>query len=181
MARLWTLAAEIAKAAFGDKDIFQDRTEADDLDLQREGEKLVPELISGRFDAGLAAAAERNVGTWKAPSFRSLLANYRGPVSFTEANATYVPQLLNAQAYDFSRFVAPKYPPIAKQARIEGKVELQLTLEPATGDVVTAVATSGHALLKPTAIEAAKQWRFKPQSANSDTLSVTLEYALRCP
>jgi TonB family protein len=71
--------------------------------------------------------------------------------------------------------------PLAQQARIQGKVELQLTLNPATGDVVNTTAISGHPLLTKTAIEAAKQWRFKPGSAKSETVRVTLEYALRCP
>jgi hypothetical protein len=44
------LASEITDPVFGSKDIFRDRTEADDLLLHRAGEKLAPELISGRYD-----------------------------------------------------------------------------------------------------------------------------------
>lgn len=181
LARLWDLASAITNPVFGSKDIFHDRTESDDLILQRAGEKLVSELISGRYDVGLTAAVNGNVGTWQSASFRSLLGSYRGPVGATEASVSYVPQLLNAQAYQFSRFVTPKYPPLAMQARIQGKVELQLTLEPATGEVLDALAISGHPLLKPSAIDAAKQWRFKPKSIDSGTLSLTLDFALRCP
>jgi len=53
---------------------------------------------------------------------------------------------------------------LAKQARIEGKVELLLTVERATGEVHGVSATSGHPLMKPTALESAKQWRFVPNS-----------------
>lgn len=95
MARLWDLASEITDQVFGPKDIFHDRTEADDLILQRAGESFVPELVSGQYDVGLAAAVNRNVGTWRSASFRSLLASYRGPVSATEASVSYVAQLLN--------------------------------------------------------------------------------------
>jgi TonB family protein len=178
--RLWDLSSEITASVFGPDDIFQDRSEQDDLVLQRAGEKLAPELISGRYDSGLATAVKGNVGTWKAPSFRSLLASYQGPITVTEAKANYVPQLLNATAYHFSHFVAPKYPPLAMQARIQGKVELQLTVGSATGEVRSASAVSGHPLLTPPAIDAAAQWRFEANSVSSETVNVTIEYTLRC-
>jgi TonB family protein len=179
LARLWDLAFGITHPVFGSKDIFHDRTEAEDLILQRAGEKLVPELVSGRYDVGLAAAIKGSRMTWQSPSFRSLLTSYQGPISATEAFSS-VPELLNAQAYRFSNFVAPKYPRLALQARIQGNVELQLTLEPATGGVVEALAVSGHPLLKQSAIDAAKQWRFTPDSIDSKTLSLTLNFAPRC-
>jgi TonB family protein len=109
------------------------------------------------------------------------LENYRGPVSAEEAKTPYVPQLMNAGAYEFSRFVLPKYPVLAMQARIQGKVELRFTLEPDTGEVLSVEAVSGHPLLKPGAVDAAKEWRFRPSSITSRTLRLTLDYALRCP
>ena len=121
------------------------------------------------------------MGTWKSPSFRSLLRGYRGPISAAEAKASYVPQLLDAQAYRFSQFVPPKYPPLALQARIYGNVELQLNVQDATGEVNDVMALSGHPLLKPSAIDAVRQWRFVPNSVPAETLRITLEYALRCP
>jgi TonB family protein len=66
-------------------------------------------------------------------------------------------------------------------ARIEGKVELQLTVNPVTGAVESVSATSGHALLKPSALEAAKRWRFEPLSVPSGQISATLLYFLNCP
>jgi hypothetical protein len=41
LARLWDLGSEITDPLFGSKDIFHDRTEADDLALQRAGETLI--------------------------------------------------------------------------------------------------------------------------------------------
>jgi TonB family protein len=180
MVRLWDLSADIIDPAFGPTDIFHDRSEQDDLVLQLAGEKLVTELISGRYDIGLAAAVRGNVGTWKDPSFRSLLVSYQGPIGATEAKASYVPKLLNSTAYRFTDFVAPEYPRLAMMARIQGTVELQLTLGPATGEVHSVSAVSGHPLLTPTAIEAAKQWRFAQNSVGSETITIAIEYALRC-
>jgi len=73
------------------------------------------------------------------------------------------------------------YPPLAMRARIQGKVELRLTLDPATGQVLNVEAVSGHPLLKPSAIDAAKEWRFKPNSVPSLGLGLPLEYALQYP
>ncbi|HEV1285978.1 MAG TPA: energy transducer TonB [Bryobacteraceae bacterium] len=180
MARLWDLASEITDQAFGPKDIFHDRTDEDDLALQRAGESVVAEMVDGKYDVGLSAAVRGNVGEWRSAKFRDLLSGYKGLISANDQKVSYVPQLLNPQSYRFARFEAPKYPPLARQAHIEGKVELRLTLEPATGQVRDAVAVSGHRLLTPSAIDAAKQWIFVPESINSGSASVTLDFVLRC-
>ena len=180
IARLWELTAEITDQVFGSKDIFHDRTAEEDVFLQRAGADVVPDLVAGRYDIGLAAAVKGNVGKWQSPTFRSLLGNYQGPSSETEVKTSFVPQLLNAQEYKFANFVAPRYPPLAAQARIQGKVELQLTLDQATGGVLGATVVSGHPLLVPSAIEAAKQWRFVPD-ATDQRIGVTLDFSLRCP
>jgi TonB family protein len=179
MVSLWDLPSKITDPAFGSKDIFHDRSEEDDLLLQRNAEKVVPELQSGRYDAALAAASRGNVGSGAA-TFRSLLAQYRGPITAAEAAGGFTPELVNAEAYRFSHFVAPAYPPLAKQARVQGEVRLQLTLDRATGEVLDVAAVSGHALLKPPAIYAAQQWRFKPNSTDYDKVDVTIEFPLRC-
>ena len=181
IAGLWDLVDEITSRAFGSKDVFRDRTEEEDLLLQQAGERLVPELVSGRFDQGLDAAVKGNVGSWNSPNFRSLLAGYHGPIGATEAAASYVPQLLNAQKYRFIDFRNPKFPPLAMQARIQGRVELELNVDLANGAVRNAVALSGHPLLQPGAIDSAKEWRFAPHSLDSEIVNVTVDYALRCP
>ena len=66
------------------------------------------------------------------------------------------------------------------QARIQGKVELQLVVEGPTGEVQNVFVISGHPLLAPTATEAAEQWRFEANSIRSHKVSVTIEYSLRC-
>jgi hypothetical protein len=131
MDRLWKLSSQIIDPLFGSKDIFHDRTDDDEMSLQRAGETLEPELISGRYDAALAAAVHGNIGDWKTPSFRSLLETYRGPVNPKEA--IFTPKLVNAESYDFAQFVAPKYPQFAMMARIQAKVELKLTIDQTSG------------------------------------------------
>ena len=173
-ARLWNLSSIIRGSVFGEKDPFHDRTEEEDAILQLTGQTLVLELLAGRYNAGLKAASG-------IASFTKLLQSYRGPVSATEANATFVPVLENPQQLKFSKYTAPIYPPLAKLARIQGKVELQLLVEPATGNVKKIAVLSGHKLLAPSAIAAAQQWLFAPDFKLPEQVAVTLNYDLNCP
>jgi TonB family protein len=69
---------------------------------------------------------------------------------------------------------------LALQARIQGRVELQLTVQPETGQVNGVTVVSGHPLLTPAAANAAKQWRFIPDSVPSEMVNVTLDFTIRC-
>jgi TonB family protein len=177
-AHLWDLASQIAGRYFGEKDPFTSSNEQEDLALQRAGESILPELRSGRYDPGLLASTKAAGWRRDFPTFGSLLADYRGLV---DVHTLFVAQLLNASGYRFSSYVAPKYPPIASQARVEGEVKLALKVDPTSGEVRGAEAVSGHPLLKPSAVIAAKQWRFEPNSLTSTSLRVTLNFSLNCP
>ncbi|HYP15162.1 MAG TPA: energy transducer TonB [Bryobacteraceae bacterium] len=58
----------------------------------------------------------------------------------------------------------PVYPPIAKQMRIAGKVQVELLIAP-NGTVENVAILNGNALLTPAAVTAAKKWRFPPQGS----------------
>jgi TonB family protein len=180
MARLWHLMQNIIDRVFGSKDIFYSAGDSEGFTFQRTGERLVPAMVSGVYDAGLALASLGNIGSGKPLSFRSLLTNYRGPISQQEAAITHV-ELVNPPADEFTTFVQPKYPPLARQARIEGRVDLQLTVDPTSGDVTRAVPIAGHPLLTQTAVDAAAKWRVNVRSMDATPLTVTLNFVLRCP
>ncbi len=61
--------------------------------------------------------------------------------------------------------VKPVYPPSAKKMNAAGTVEVQVTISEA-GTVVEATAISGHIALRSAAVEAARQWVFKPAISN---------------
>ncbi len=67
--------------------------------------------------------------------------------------------------------VQPVYPPIAKNARIQGSVVLQAIISK-TGVVENLRAVSGHPMLVPSAVEAVKQWRYKPYYLNGEPVEV---------
>ncbi len=57
--------------------------------------------------------------------------------------------------------VQPAYPAMAKAARASGPVQVQVVINEA-GEVIDAKAIGGHPMLRAAAVEAAKQWTFKP-------------------
>jgi TonB family protein len=70
--------------------------------------------------------------------------------------------------------VAPVYPPLAKQVRIQGKVKLQVLISK-TGRVDSVNVMSGHPLLVQAAINAVKQWQYKPFLADGQPVVVSTE------
>jgi len=65
----------------------------------------------------------------------------------------------------------PIYPPLAKQARLEGDVRLHVVIDK-TGAVAELTALSGPALLIPSAMDAVKQWEYKPFVQNGNPVAV---------
>lgn len=61
--------------------------------------------------------------------------------------------------------VTPNYPPLARQARIQGIVILRATISK-TGDVEKIQLVSGHPMLAPAAVEAVRQWKYSPYMLN---------------
>jgi len=69
------------------------------------------------------------------------------------------------------RKVQPTYPPLARQARIQGTVVLQAQISK-NGDIENLQLISGHPMLAPAAIEAVKQWKYKPYLLNGEPVEV---------
>ena len=67
--------------------------------------------------------------------------------------------------------VKPTYPPLAKQARIQGAVVLQAVIGK-DGTIQNLRVVSGHPMLTPAAIDAVKQWRYKPYFLNGEPVEV---------
>jgi periplasmic protein TonB len=69
------------------------------------------------------------------------------------------------------RRVQPAYPPLARQARIQGPVVLQAEIGK-DGSIQNLRLISGHPMLAPAAIEAIKQWKYKPYILNGEPVEV---------
>jgi periplasmic protein TonB len=69
--------------------------------------------------------------------------------------------------------IAPEYPPLARQARIYGSVEIDAIIDE-RGNVVEARVVSGHPLLTAAALKAVVQWKYEPTSLSGQPVSVEL-------
>ncbi len=80
--------------------------------------------------------------------------------------------------------VPPQYPPLARQARIQGIVVLAAVIG-CDGAMQSLRVVSGHPLLVPAAIDAVKQWRYRPYLLNGSPVEVetqiTVNFVLSVP
>ena len=68
----------------------------------------------------------------------------------------------------------PVYPALARQARIQGTVELRAIVSK-TGTVEQLTVVSGHPLLVKAALEAVRQWRYRPYVLNDQPIEIDTE------
>ena len=69
------------------------------------------------------------------------------------------------------RDVQPQYPPMAKVAHIQGDVVLQATISK-SGVIENLRAISGHPILIQAALDAVRQWKYKPYLLNGEPVEV---------
>ena len=69
------------------------------------------------------------------------------------------------------RRVQPVYPPLARSARIQGSVVLSALISKA-GTIENLRVLSGHPMLVAAAIEAVRQWRYRPYILNAEAIEV---------
>ena len=131
------------------KKALADYKKAAELDETNETAKAEAKRLQDQFDKEEAAklAAEKPKVVVK-PEFINLGA------------------LSNANAV---RLVMPTYSTMARQSRVEGKVSVEVELD-LEGNVVSTDATSGPAMLRQAAEDAAKKSKFKPAMFNGEPI-----------
>lgn len=71
-----------------------------------------------------------------------------------------------------TNLVIPSYPATARPLRIEGAVNVQVTVDE-RGNIISASAVSGHPMLRQSAVQAARQSKFSPTILNGTAVKVT--------
>src|SRR5271166_3897849 len=93
---------------------------------------------------------------------------------------TAVPQLAPSKVIRVStgvsegmliRRIQPTYPPLARQARIQGAVILEAIIG-TDGSITNLHVVSGHPMLVSAAVEAVKQWKYRPYLLNGQPVEV---------
>ncbi|HXP72121.1 MAG TPA: TonB family protein [Candidatus Dormibacteraeota bacterium] len=80
------------------------------------------------------------------------------------------PKLLNS--------VAPAYPLGARSSGVQGDVVIETTIDK-TGNVVRTHVVSGPAMLRPSALEALKRWKYEPSRLNGEPVEVQMQVTIR--
>jgi len=75
------------------------------------------------------------------------------------------------------RRVDPVYPPLAKIARIQGPVVLVAVISKA-GTIDNLHAVSGPPMLVPAAVNAVRQWRYRPYILNNEPIEVETQITI---
>ena len=84
---------------------------------------------------------------------------------------TRIKQGGNVTAASIISQTRPVYPALARQARIQGNVVLHAIIDK-NGNVAQLEVVSGHPLLVQAALDAVRQWRYKPTLLNGDPVEV---------
>ena len=72
------------------------------------------------------------------------------------------------------RKVQPNYPPLARQARIQGNVVLTAEISK-DGSIENLRLVSGHPMLAPAAMDAVKKWRYIPYESDGRVVEIQTE------
>lgn len=91
------------------------------------------------------------------------------PTPKVEPTIVRISEVINGKA---TNLVKPAYPSTARPLRIEGAVNVQVTIDE-RGNVISASAVSGHPMLRQSALQAARQSKFSPTILNGTAVKVT--------
>jgi len=80
------------------------------------------------------------------------------------------PKLLNS--------VAPAYPLSARSSGVQGDVVIETTIDK-SGNVVRTHVVSGPAMLRPSALEALKHWKYDPSRLDGEPVEVQMQVTIR--
>jgi len=81
------------------------------------------------------------------------------------------PRVSHVMEGNLIRRVQPEYPALARQARIQGTVVLRAVVN-REGTIQDLQVISGHPLLVQAAINAVRQWRYRPYFLNDQPVEV---------
>jgi len=98
----------------------------------------------------------------------------RGPVAPVLANTDPAPKVLRRSRMSPSMLITviePKYPKIARIARVQGEVVLAALID-RDGRIVNLRSLRGHFMLVPAALDAVSQWRYRPTFLNGEPVAV---------
>ena len=137
----------------------------------QEAIRIKPDYPQAIFGLGVAYLELKNKeGALEQHKMLAVIDPERADKLFDYINDKKIPlTVLNGKALSLAK---PIYPSIARAAHASGIVLVWVSIDE-TGKVVSVSALTGHPLLRPTAVEAAKLARFSPTIVNGQPVKIT--------
>jgi periplasmic protein TonB len=134
-----------------------------------------PQLPSGDIGNGIYNSSHDGslTGLWSGPGGTMAVMPKAPPAPAVRAIRTS--SMLQG---NLIRRVEPAYPPLARSARIEGSVELAAIISK-EGAIENLRLVSGHPLLVHAALDAVRQWRYRPYILNGEPVEVETQITVR--
>jgi protein TonB len=92
--------------------------------------------------------------------------------------AAHPPRVSRMMEGNLIHRVQPIYPPLARQARIQGEVVLRAMIS-REGTIEGLQVVSGHPMLAPAAVDAVRQWRYRPYYLNGEPVEVETQVTVK--
>ena len=134
-------------------------------------------LIGETIAASSAAALDEAANSLQAITLRNDQINLKcvmAPTPVPVATSDRVRVASGVSTGLLIKKVAPDYPELARQSRVQGTVVLRAEIDK-NGDIKDLALVSGHAMLAPAAIAAVKQWKYKPYLLNGQPVAIETE------
>lgn len=129
-----------------------------------ENAAMAPDLVDG-VQGGMPGGVLRGVwgGTGAVPGPPAPAKN---PAVVRVGGNVKPPQLVQK--------IEPQYPTVARMAHVQGTVVIDAVISK-DGSVISAHAISGPGLLIPSALDAVKQWKYKPTYLNGQAVDLAMQ------
>ncbi len=135
----------------------------------------VPTDAHARIKAAIESVDEHLRATIFGKDGIVIMVNMTSPTTVPATASTSAPQVIrvggNVQQVNLISKIAPVYPQMAKLAKVQGVVRMKVIIAK-DGTVKNLELESGHPLLVETAMEAVRQWVYRPTLLNGNPVEV---------
>jgi protein TonB len=137
----------------------------------REIKLMTPENPEPPVDVNRLGVPGGASNRWSENPIINSIANSTSNFALPPAPVGHPPRVSRMMEGNVTHRVQPLYPPLARQARIQGQVVIRAVIS-RNGMIENLQVLSGHPMLVQAAIDAVKQWRYRPYFLNGEPVEV---------
>jgi protein TonB len=137
----------------------------------REIELTTPENPEPPIDVNRLGVPGGTSNRWSENPVINSIANSASNFALPPTPTRQAPRVSRMMEGNLIQRVQPLYPPLAREARVQGQVVLRALITRG-GMIENLQVLSGHPMLVQAAIDAVKQWRYRPYSLNGEPVEV---------